>query len=252
MTYFINCAQTLITFNKPSLTELIKQDNVYESQQEFFANYILKIVSVLTSREKKSSKKKCKSEDEGPNLGTSLADDFQEKPSPVKDERDLKESKDTMFKIVKQPSSADFSDIFKPYFEKLSLTAQLYENRDLRQVQLLLMTQLSNRYSKCKYLSNDYSDKINRIPGRVDPKTNKAVKPHHNPALIEQLTSMGFSSSLAKKALKMTMGELNQAVGLLLQGTDSLNGVSDSDEFKDEPSANEQAAQKAREEELAK
>lgn len=31
LTYFINCAQTLITFNKPTLTDMIKQDNVYES-----------------------------------------------------------------------------------------------------------------------------------------------------------------------------------------------------------------------------
>lgn len=72
------------------------------------------------------------------------------------------------------------------------------------------MTAVSNRFQKCKYLSNDYSDKINRIPGpneRKD-KAGKPMKPHHNPELIEQLTSMGFTSVLAKKALKLTNGEL--------------------------------------------
>ena len=116
-----------------------------------------------------------------------------------------------MLKIVKTSAEFDFSDHFKPLIEKLSLTAKLYENRDLRQIQLMLMTAISNRFSKCKHLSNDYSEKINRIPAPGEPKdkAGKAIKPHHNPALIEQLTSMGFSSVLAKKALKLTMGELN-------------------------------------------
>ena len=81
------------------------------------------------------------------------------------------------------------------------------------------MTAISNRFSKCKHLSNDYSERINRIPGHNEvnkDKGGKAMKPHHNPVLIEQQTSMGFSSVLAKKALKLTMGELNQAVSLLL------------------------------------
>lgn len=133
LTYFVNCQQILMTFTKPTIMDLIKEDGVYESVQEYYVNYIFRLVSVLTSREKKSSKKKSKSEDEGQNLGSSLIDDSPQKSSPIKDESDAKQSNDTMLKNLKS-SSGEFegSEHFKPLFEKLSLTAQLYENRDLR------------------------------------------------------------------------------------------------------------------------
>ena len=118
---------------------------------------------------------------------------------------------------------------------------------------MLLMSSISSRFTKCRYLSNEYADKINRGNAHGDPREKaKNVKPHHNQALIEQLTSMGFSAVDAKKALKLTHGEVNQAVGLLLQGLDSLEKVSFSEEEDQVEQGIGLAAQKAREEELAK
>lgn len=66
-----------MTFTKPTIIDLIKEDGVYESVQEFYVNYVFRIVSVLTTRDKKPNKKKnSKSEDEGQNAsGSSLIDD---------------------------------------------------------------------------------------------------------------------------------------------------------------------------------
>ena len=33
-----------MTFSKPTITDLIKEDGVYESVQEFYVNYIFRIV----------------------------------------------------------------------------------------------------------------------------------------------------------------------------------------------------------------
>ena len=44
LTYIVNCQYTIMTFSKPTITDLIKEDGVYESVQEFYVNYIFRIV----------------------------------------------------------------------------------------------------------------------------------------------------------------------------------------------------------------
>jgi len=114
------------------------------------------------------------------------------------------------------------------------------------------MNSISSRFSKCKFLKAEHGEKVNRGGGPGDAKDKpKNVKPHHNVALIEQITMMGFLPGDAKKALKLTHGEVNQAVTLLLGGTEALENVSDSEE-EDANQKAEEMAKKAKEEELAK
>ena len=77
---FINCSPSLLTFNKPTLTDLLQKDGVYESVQDFFVNFIFQMVSSLTSREKKSRKEEHKTH--GSNLmASSLIDMMDQEPS---------------------------------------------------------------------------------------------------------------------------------------------------------------------------
>ena len=113
---------------------------------------------------------------------------------------------------------------------------ELYENKDLRQVEILLLQNISTGFEKCKYLKDEFGDPANpggdrsrAMPGGgAEPA--KPKKLHHDEALLGQITGMGFDRKLAKKALKLT-GDVSSAVTFLLEtGEAGLAGLSDSEE----------------------
>ena len=113
---------------------------------------------------------------------------------------------------------------------------ELYENKDLRQVGILLLQNISTGFEKCKYLKDEFGDPAN--PGgagsrMMSGRGGEAAKPkklHHDESLIAQITAMGFDRKLAKKALKLT-GDVSNAVTFLLEtGEAGLAGLSDSEE----------------------
>lgn len=78
LTYFLSCSSTLMTFSRPTLTDLLKDDGVYDSVQDFYVNFVFQMVSSLASREKKARKQELEDEpskaQENPNA-SSLLDD---------------------------------------------------------------------------------------------------------------------------------------------------------------------------------
>jgi hypothetical protein len=145
---FLHCSSALMTFSRPTLVDLLKDDGVYESVQDFYVNFIFQMVASLTSREKKARKSEHEDEpskaQEKPNA-SSLLEDAQLQSSLVdKDEPDVKsedneksksQANEPSGKIVKSASEKALQSAAGSYqaeFERLSITSALYENRDLR------------------------------------------------------------------------------------------------------------------------
>ena len=105
---------------------------------------------------------------------------------------------------------------------------ELYEDKQLREVQLQLLASIATGFDKCKFLKDEHGKPNSSTDAVGDKKAAKPVKPHHDESLIEQITNMGFDRSIAKKALKAT-GDVSNAVTFLLESA-NLDGVSDSDD----------------------
>jgi len=135
--------------------------------------------------------------------------------------------------LARQESPEDSKSSLNDGKEKI----QLYENKDLRQVQILLLQNISTGFERCKYLKDEFSegsnaaDRNKNILGRGEAAKPKKV--HHDESLISQITGMGFERKLAKKALKLT-GDVSSAVTFLLEDNGAaLIDVSDSEEVDD-------------------
>ena len=75
---FLHCSSALMTFTRPTLVDLLKDDGVYESVQDFYVNFIFQMVASMTSREKKACLKEPTEEpskaQENPNASSLLED----------------------------------------------------------------------------------------------------------------------------------------------------------------------------------
>ena len=93
----------------------------------------------------------------------------------------------------------------------------LHEDKDLRQVQIILLEAIASGFAKCKELAGDLDEPQ---PGdqreAVKKKDNPRQKVHQNEGFIEQITNMGFSRADARRALKLT-GDVSNAVTFLLE-----------------------------------
>lgn len=128
-----------------------------------------------------------------------------------------------------------------------SLKISLYENKDLRQVQIQLLQNISNGFEKCKFLKDEYGgapgDRNKPNSGRDGARPKKL---HHNEELLGQITCMGFDRTSAKKALKLT-GDVSNAVTFLLEsGEAGLAEVSDSEEEERKRAEEDRLAEEAR------
>ena len=55
MLHFISCSQSLIASQSPSITEIIKDEGLYDSPQHFFANYFYQLVYLLVIEEQEKN-----------------------------------------------------------------------------------------------------------------------------------------------------------------------------------------------------
>jgi len=137
---------------------------------------------------------------------------------------------------------------------------ELYENKDLRALEILLLQNISTGFEKCKYLKDEHGDPANPGGDRTRMMSGRGGEPakpkklHHDESLLAQITAMGFDRKLAKKALKLT-GDVSNAVTFLLEtGEAGLVGLSDSEEDGEQNAGESQKAgeEATKEDELKK
>ena len=64
----------------------------------------------------------------------------------------------------------------------------LYEDKNLRAVQVLLLENIANGFEKCKYLKDEHGGNLREHK----EKESKPKKPHHDENNIAAITAMGF------------------------------------------------------------
>ena len=129
----------------------------------------------------------------------------------------------------------------------LRASLSLYQDKDLRKIQVLLIQNIASGFEKCKFLKDEFGEPFagKRKPDSGRDAPGKPKKLHRDESLIEQITCMGFDRKSAKKALKLT-GDVSNAVTFLLEsGEAGLEQVSVSEE--EDPAKAEQAKKDAEE-----
>lgn len=126
----------------------------------------------------------------------------------------------------------------------------LHEDKDLRQVQIILLEAIASGFGKCKELAGDLDEPLPTDPREAaKKKENTRQKVHQNEGFIEQITSMGFSRADARRALKLT-GDVSNAVTFLLEsGEAGLDQVSDSEEEGKQANDGQNAAEEGKQRE---